>query len=738
MSNQSNTPNDKPRTVQDIIDDIKEKSADGTYIFRGEPECHEKVSSNLWRELETVKEKYSDIKEIQSGIIADAREYAEKEQSDFEILTDIQHYGGKTNLIDFSTDYNVALFFACYGSPAECGRIIILQKIEELKQILRHPQTPEIRVCAQKSVFVEPPKGYIEQEYEIICIPEDLKLLVLQHLRQNLPDEISPTTIYNDIHGFIRSQNDYWLAYRDFYSGIAAQNKVDEARTLKEKRKTCTEAIEHYTNALNQNLELSPVYNNRGTAYKDIDEHGLAIADFEKAIRLNPDEAGAYSNRGAVYNNKGDFDLAIEDFNKAIRLNPDYAGAYNNRGKAYNDKGDFDCAIVDFEKAIELNPDEAEPYNNRGTSYRKKGEVDRAIIDFNRAIQLNRNYANAYSNRGNAYSKKDDYNRAIDDFTKAIQLKPNDANIYRNRGIAYGKKDDYDRAIDDFTKAIQLKPNDAIAYNNRGITYSEVDKFDLAIQDFDEAIKLNPDYALAYNNRGATYRDKGNFNRAIEDCNKAIELKPDYADPYNNRGAAYVGKGEVDRAIVDYNKAINLEPDFVQAYYNRGNAYSKKDEYDHAIQNYTKAIELQHDLAEAYTGRGMAYYREADFNRAIEDFDRAIDQNPDFVSTVYCNRGEVWLHLREWHRAKSDLTTAKDMGHNIIASFHNDYKNVADFEDRNGVKLPADLAAMLTPQSAMQKKEGGEGTHELASDAEIDLDEIIRNYDRAWKTLAKP
>ena len=77
MSNQSNTSNDMPRTVQDIIDDIEENSADGTYIFRGEPECHEKVSSNLWRELDAVKVKYSNIREIQSKIIADAREYAD-------------------------------------------------------------------------------------------------------------------------------------------------------------------------------------------------------------------------------------------------------------------------------------------------------------------------------------------------------------------------------------------------------------------------------------------------------------------------------------------------------------------------------------------------------------------------------------------------------------------------------------------------------------------------------------
>ena len=117
VSNQSNISNDKPRTVQDIIRAIKEKSANGIYIFRGEPECYEKVSSNLWRELDAVKVKYSDIKEIQSEIIADAKKYAEDKTDGFEILTDLQHYGGKTNLIDFATDYNVALFFACYGSP---------------------------------------------------------------------------------------------------------------------------------------------------------------------------------------------------------------------------------------------------------------------------------------------------------------------------------------------------------------------------------------------------------------------------------------------------------------------------------------------------------------------------------------------------------------------------------------------------------------------------------------------
>ena len=79
------------------------------------------------------------------------------------------------------------------------------------------------------------------------------------------------------------------------------------------------------------------------------------------------------------------------------------------------------------------------------------------------------------------------------------------------------------------------------------------------------------------------------------------------------------------------------------------------------------------------------------------------------------------------------------MGLNIIASFRNDYGSVEGFEQITGVQLPADIAAMLTPQIiTMRKEESGEATHESASDAEIGLDEIIRNYDRAWKTLAKP
>ena len=237
-------------------------------------------------------------------------------------------------------------------------------------------------------------------------------------------------------------------------------------------------------------------------------------------------------------------------------------------------------------------------------------------------------------------------------------------------------------------------PRDHIFYNNRGIDYGEKGEHDLAIKDFTKAIELNPDYAFAYNNRGAVYRDKGEHDQAIEDCSKAIQLQPNYAEPYNNRGAAYGNKGDYDLAIKDYNIAIKLQPDFVQAYYNRGLAYHEKREFDRAIKDYSKATKLNPKLFHPYYNRGNVYLQKGNFDRAIEDYSKAIELNPT-LGPAYCNRGEVWLHLKEWDKAKADLTTAKDKGVDIIAAFHNSYRDVATFERRNSVKLPKDIVAML-------------------------------------------
>ena len=117
-------------------------------------------------------------------------------------------------------------------------------------------------------------------------------------------------------------------------------------------------------------------------------------------------------------------------------------------------------------------------------------------------------------------------------------------------------------------------------------------------------------------------------------------------------------------------------------YYSQGLVHSKNGELDKAIKNYTKAIALKPDYAEAYYNRGIAYRLKGDYERAIADYTRTIELKPDYADAYY-RRSRAWLHLGEEEKAKSDMKTASDIGINNTTA----------------------------------------------------IDEILRDYDRAWKTL---
>ena len=321
----------------------------------------------------------------------------------------------------------------------------------------------------------------------------------------------------------------------------------------------------------------------------------------------------------------------------------------------------YNRSFTHGKKASHLKHSRAEIHNAQGVTHAKTGQYDLAIADFNRALELDPDYAEAYCNRGITYDSKGEYERAIKDYNTAIELNPDFAEAYNNRGMAYGENGEHDQALQDFSQAIELKQN----------------------------------YAIAYSNRGAVYNGKGERDQAIRNCNIAIGIDPNYAEPYNNRGTAYRNKGEVDLAIQDYTKAIELKQNFAKAHYNRGIAYYEKREIDLAIEDYTKAIELSPQLAPPYNNRGNIYSEKEDFDRAIKDYTKAIELSPQ-LALVYYNRAVAWLRLRKWEKAKNDFTTAKQKGVDIIAMFHNTYKDVETFERRENFRLPEDLALLLT------------------------------------------
>ena len=317
----------------------------------------------------------------------------------------------------------------------------------------------------------------------------------------------------------------------------------------------------------------------------------------------------------------------------------------------------------------------------------------------------NESNAHDYLRRGHEAMKNNNLDDAIAYYTEVINLAPALPGIiveaYNSRGIAYIDKGEVNRAIDDYSKSIEVNPNLDYVYFNRGNAYHKKGDSDHAIADFTKAVGLNPDFAEAYTDRGNVYHSKKDYTRAIDDHNKAIALNPDYTNAYFNRGVVYKSENNLYRAIADFTKAINLNPNFAGAYNHRGVAYIDEGDYDNAIADFTKAINLNPDfMAEIYYNRALAYHKNGAFDKALIDYTKTVDLNPDFVAEVYYNRGRVWLHRRGWEECVSDLTAATDRGMDINTAFCNDYESIPDFERENGVKLPADIAAMLTPPQA--------------------------------------
>ena len=636
------------RQVKDIagylkeVSEIKAKWPNSTLVFRGQKKENWPLASSVERRLKENLPSQEGITdqlfiEYHEGLLKKCKlkNYDQREQKqldDLELLADLQHHGAATCLIDFTRNALIALWFACEKSGDADGKVFVVNTADG-KTFLEITHT-DIKDKSIRNILDFETRKINKDQKDEPPIPETSAIS---------PDK--PSFWYwkpAHLNERITAQHSLFLF------GLPCSGKLGTEEIIIES--ASKEQIQKELESLHNICEESLFPDFVGFAY-------IQRAD---APYLTPD-AEKYFHSGIEALQRGHSSEAIQDLTKAIELNPNDADAYVVRGASYLRQDKHDQAIQDLTKAIELKPDYADAYDIRGHAYLRQEEHDRVIQDLTKAIELNPKLAGAYNIRGLAYYSKSEYDCAIQDLTKAIELKPDYAEAYHARSRAYVVQEEHDWAIKDSTKAIELNPKLAGAYNIRGLAYYSKSEYDYAIQDLTKAIELKPDYAEAYYTRGRSYGSQGKYDHTIEDVTKAIELKPELFDAHRIRGHVYVGQGKYDHAIQDLTKAVKLKPNYAEAYYARALAYVGQGKYDYAIQDLTKAVKLEPNYAEAYYARALA-----------------------------------WLYLQKWQEARADLTTAKDMGFDIITSFHRSYKSVADFEQKLGIKLPENIAAMLT------------------------------------------
>ena len=332
----STTQADQLEIVLGKLNEIARTAARNDYICRGEPEHYERVSSGLYRQYSKIHGEDFDIEAVQEEMLNDAKKYT-GQTDEFEILTFIQHYGGKTNLIDFTADYHVAAFFAC-GSPHDRdGRIIFFERQQADSDIrIKKPWAPEHRVIAQKSVFVQPKRGYVEPHNEV-SIPKRLKQPVLDHLRTQ--HGIKAEEIYKDLLGYIQQQD----STSDTPSSLV--------RLTPEQEELCRRMDELH--ALNQ-LQTKPSDMYRGALSVIRDENNpdriaqAALSLREILLPIIGARKQAFERYGSVFLDEG-LGKLLRDLNALV-----HHGVNSDRLDFLNfSASDFDNLIKDFETTMQ-------------------------------------------------------------------------------------------------------------------------------------------------------------------------------------------------------------------------------------------------------------------------------------------------------------------------------------------------------------------------------------------------
>ena len=492
-------------------------------IFRGQSDESWKLDSSADRRLEKEARPLSLIEYLTKVLIEPARSegYAHqqnKELNDLELLAKLQHYGAATCLIDFTANFNIALWFACKSDKTD-GKVFVVNRgdTQNFKEV-----TPErAKKGAAELLQAQPTTqqyASLESQPEIYYWkpPANENRIVVQH-------------------------SCFIFSAKPIHPGIYKEISIS-----KEHKQEIRMLLQKYYGIDKQSL------------FRDFGGFAASQGQDEPITPIDPTSEQQSLRSGNRHFQQGKYEEAIADYNEAIRINPESAEAYYNRGTTKDMLGRHEEAIEDYKEASRVNPQFAQAYYNRGNAKDALGRHEEAIEDYDEAIRINSQYAQAYCNRGTVKLTLDQHNEAIEDYDEAIRINLQFAKAYYNRGIAKGMLGWYEEAIADFNETIRISPQFAEAYGNRGNAKVALGRYDDAIADYDQAIRINPQFAEAYYNRGNAKVALGLHDDAIAEYDQAIRINPQYAEAYNNRGNAHKEIGEYEKALANLQRALEL------------------------------------------------------------------------------------------------------------------------------------------------------------------------------------
>lgn len=275
------------------------------FVFRGQTDSSWTLKTLLERNIESLKLSSSNIGEYETRLIKDYMNNKKTEFNPIEIISDIQHYGGATRLIDFTHNYKVALFFAFCDFPKDFSTVWAISKnnlpfIGDYQIQEHHGELSLFDIDFQQQYEENRLFDFYIEEF-VYSETQSIQDFINEKMK-NYPNEMREYKI-GALDILSSKELEYNLEYKGNFEDLNAREKfVEESmknylKKMKNQRIIKQEGLHLFSSNLNHTFEENLFF---GKTMKKIEEDASVIIDPEYE-QLNSITADAYkSQRGVI------------------------------------------------------------------------------------------------------------------------------------------------------------------------------------------------------------------------------------------------------------------------------------------------------------------------------------------------------------------------------------------------------------------------------------------------------
>lgn len=540
---------------------LENENSPSQYIFRGQSNAAWPLWSGVVRRLTEAKKKNnhdsfvvskSEIRFYLTEKISETRKREDshpiiKGMSDIRLMTEMQHYGAATILLDFSFNALVSLYMAASENSKVDGKVFCInyKKKTDFKEIVDYQETeddgnikkvPQIlfdsdgkimvyrpyhsntRIIKQESIFIFHDTGIIEQDqidHEIV-IDKNAKEDIINDLGAMIG--LNDETIYPDFLGYLQANNSAKpfkiLSPTDYYKLAFDYNLRASGDGPKEKENQ-DKAIEYYKKAIELDGDFYDAIINLAVIYNDIGKYDDAIILLDQAVKNKLCDEDAWYNRGISYHCKENYTKAIADYKRALRYYPEDTGALNNIGDSYNKIEKYDLSLQFYQKALKINKTDGDLWFGIGEVYYNKKNYKKAITYFLKAINCDNGDKDCYSMIGHCYFELGEFAEAKRWYLERLGIDRKDPETFSQLGVIFFKEENFSNALLYFNESVLLQETYGDGWNNLGVLHMRTK----ALNEAEEKIKI----AIVHNCKNHGYKSLGHLYLCRENENKAIE-----------------------------------------------------------------------------------------------------------------------------------------------------------------------------------------------------------------------